>query len=131
MTIEKPKTRLAAILFADVQGFSRLAGEDEKSADQTLRSYREVIALCPENPMGHNLLAWVHWDDLVLGSTKSPRESFEQALTLAQKTLARDNSLPGAHALLCLVYSYMGEHARAIAEGERAVSLEPNGLGGG
>ena len=44
MTIEKPKTRLAAILFADVQGFSRLAGEDEKWVDQTLQSYREVMA---------------------------------------------------------------------------------------
>ncbi|MBI5582352.1 MAG: adenylate/guanylate cyclase domain-containing protein [Deltaproteobacteria bacterium] len=43
MTTEKPKTRLAAILMADVQGFSRLMGEDEAWADQTLRAYREVL----------------------------------------------------------------------------------------
>ena len=43
MPFEKPKTRLAAILMADVQGFSRLVGEDEAWADQTLRAYREVL----------------------------------------------------------------------------------------
>jgi adenylate cyclase len=35
--------RLAAILSADVQGYSRLMGEDEEGTLRTLTAYREVI----------------------------------------------------------------------------------------
>ena len=77
--------------------------------------------------MGYLLLGWIHWVDLVLGSTKSPRESFEKAMEMAQKALAMDDSMPGAHGLLCVLYTLIREHDKAIAEGERAVALEPSG----
>jgi adenylate cyclase len=35
--------RLAAILSADVQGYSRLMGEDEEATVRTLTAYREVM----------------------------------------------------------------------------------------
>jgi tetratricopeptide (TPR) repeat protein len=88
---------------------------------------RETMALCPENPLGYLILGWVHWSDCILESTKSPRESFEQAMAMAQKTLAMDDSAVGAHDLLCSLYPFAGAHDRAIAAGERAVALEPNG----
>ena len=36
--------KLAAILSADVQGYSRLMGEDEEATVRTLTAYREVMA---------------------------------------------------------------------------------------
>ena len=36
--------RLAAILSADVKGYSRLMGEDEVATVRTLTAYREVMA---------------------------------------------------------------------------------------
>jgi adenylate cyclase len=91
------------------------------------RLAEEVIAMCPENPMGYLAFGWVYHHDYWLGNTKSPRETLEKSLELAQKALAMDDSLSGAHGLLCELYSNKGEYDKAIAEGERAVALNPGG----
>ena len=43
MTAEKFKRKLAAILSADVKGYSRLMGEDEGWALRTLNAYKGVM----------------------------------------------------------------------------------------
>ena len=84
----------------------------------------EVIAICPENPMGYFNLGWVYHHDYWLGNARSP-EALEKAKELAKKTLALDDSIAEAHALLCDLYSSKGENDKAIAEGERAMALDP------
>jgi adenylate cyclase len=44
MEFSKAKRRLAAILSADVQGYSRLMGEDEEGTIRTLTLYRDVMS---------------------------------------------------------------------------------------
>jgi adenylate cyclase len=44
MTTQEVKRKLIAILSADVKGYSRLMGEDEKGTVRTLNAYREVMA---------------------------------------------------------------------------------------
>ena len=104
--------------------FTRMNIEDNNLAR---RLAEEAIAMCPENPMGYIYLGWVYWVDYLLGNTKSPRETIEKAIKLAQKALAMDDSLGNAHVLLCRLYGCKGEHDKAIAEGERAVALNPGG----
>jgi adenylate cyclase len=87
----------------------------------------EIVAKWPKNPDGYELLGWTYQWDLWTGSAKSPGESLEKAMELAQKALAISDSMPTGHALLGYLYSCKGEHDKAIAEGERAVTLEPNG----
>ena len=41
---ERLPRKLAAILYADVAGYSRLTGEDEDATHRTLRAYLEVIS---------------------------------------------------------------------------------------
>jgi len=91
------------------------------------RIIEEAIAMCPENPMGYINLGWVYQHDYWLGNTKFPRETIEKGIELAQKALAMDDSIASAHALLCALYIYKGEYDKAIAEGERAVALDPGG----
>jgi adenylate cyclase len=43
MTAQDVKRKLAAILSADVKGYSRLMGEDEKGTVRTLNAYKEVM----------------------------------------------------------------------------------------
>ena len=58
------KRKLTAILSADVEGYSRLMGEDEEVTVRTLTAYREVMATLVEqyngkvvDSPGDNLLA--------------------------------------------------------------------------
>ena len=90
------------------------------------RLTEEFIAMCPENPIGYLNLGWIHQQEYWLGITKSPRETIEKGIELAQKALALDDSNAGAYALLSEFYSIKKEHDKAIAEGERAVALAPS-----
>jgi len=44
MTTQEVRRKLTAILSADVKGYSRLMGEDEKGTVRTLNAYREIMA---------------------------------------------------------------------------------------
>ena len=87
----------------------------------------EAIGMCPENPMGYIELGWVYHHDYWLGNTKSPQETIEKGIELAQKALAMDDSIGEAHALLSSLYLTKREYDKAVAEGERAVALNPGG----
>ncbi len=49
MATEEFKRKLAAILHADVKGYSRLIGEDEDATVSTLTTYREVTIYSEKN----------------------------------------------------------------------------------
>jgi len=85
----------------------------------------EVIALCPENPIGYVALGWVYNHDYVLGNTSTPRETLAQSMALAQEALALDESSAFAHTLLSDLYSRQVDHTQAIVEAQRAAALSP------
>ena len=87
----------------------------------------EIVTSCPENPYAYNLLGWTYLNDLLSGSAKSSQESLEKAMELVQKALSIDDSFSPAHGLLSVIYSQKREYDKALAEGERAVTLSPNG----
>jgi tetratricopeptide (TPR) repeat protein len=53
-------------------------------------------------------------------------QTLEREFELAQKAAALDDSLPVAHSLLSMVYVQKQQSDQAIAEGERAIALDPN-----
>jgi len=91
------------------------------------RIVEEMIEMCPENPMAYVMLGHVHQMEYWLGIGKSPRESIEKGIELAQKALAMDDSLWGGHGLLSIFYTLKREYEKSIAEGERTVALDPGG----
>jgi adenylate cyclase len=90
------------------------------------RMIEEAIAMCPENPMGYLSLGWVYHSNYYLDN-KSPQETLNKGIELAQKALAMDDSLSGPHGLLCAVYLAKRDYDKAIAEGEKGVALNPGG----
>jgi TolB-like protein/Flp pilus assembly protein TadD len=53
-------------------------------------------------------------------------QTLEQALEVAQKAIALNDSFPWAHAALGQVYLWQKQHDQAISEAERAIAPEPN-----
>jgi adenylate cyclase len=91
------------------------------------RMGEEALRMCPESSSAYELLAITYLMDYWLGSGKSPQESIEKAIELAQKAIALDDAYAQPHGVLSFLYSIKREHEKALAEGERAVVLDPNG----
>jgi len=102
--------------------YQRRTVEDNNLARKIIE---EAIAMCPENPMAYVNLGWVHFYDYLLENNNTKREALDKGIVLAEKALSMDASISGAHGLLCMLYSYKREYDRAVAEGERAVALDP------
>jgi adenylate cyclase len=86
---------------------------------------QEIVDMAPEASFGYRLLGWYNYGLARRG--KSPRESIAKAFKLAQKALAMDETDSLSHTLLGSVYLMMRQYEQAIAAGERAVALNPNG----
>src|SRR5205823_13147553 len=87
--------------------------------------FEKAIALDPQYADAYAKLGATYWAEWVWGWNRDP-QNLERALTLIQKALALDDSLPLAHTMLGLVYQAHQQYEQAIAEGERAIALDPN-----
>ncbi len=86
---------------------------------------QEIVNMAPESMAGYRLLAWNNWY-LAMGG-RAPQESIAKALKLAKKALEMDEFDSQSHTLLGSLYLVMRQYEKAIAAGERAVALNPNG----
>ena len=107
-----------------VKYFERFTIEGNNAAR---RLEEEALSLCPGNVLALTCLAWTHYFARFLGTTKSPQESLEKAIELAQKAVALDDGFALSHAALSFLYIWKREYDKAVAEGERAIALDPNG----
>jgi adenylate cyclase len=95
---------------------------------QARRLLEEAIALDPKFSGAYSSLGITHWLDVIYGTSKSPKESAKRSFELTKKAIALDDSNPSAHSTLGWLYLFIRrQHDKAIAEGERAIALSPNG----
>jgi adenylate cyclase len=86
----------------------------------------EAIALDPGYAMAYCHLAAALGNEATRGVYKNVSEVLARSMELAQKAVALDDSLAQAHVTLGFQYTLRRDFDRAIAQGERAVALEPN-----
>ena len=83
--------KLAAILYADVAGYSRLTGEDEDATHRALREYLDVIASAIESHRGQV----VHYaGDAVLAKFDAVVDALSSAVTIQTELKTRNHDLP-------------------------------------
>jgi TolB-like protein/Tfp pilus assembly protein PilF len=92
---------------------------------QARQMWEKAVALDPQYAEACTWLGWTYWLEWVWRWSPDP-QALERAFTLAQQALALDDSLPAAHSLLSNVYALQQQYDQAIAEGERAIALDPN-----
>jgi len=110
-----------------LQGRECLFQQTAMADDKARQLFEEAIALDPGFAMAYAGLAYTYAADALWGWSKDPRESGRKAYEMANKALTLDDSLDTPHYILGFIYVYMREYDKAIAEGERAVELNPNG----
>ena len=90
MTQEGFKRKLAAILSADVEGYSRLMGDDEEATVRTLKSYREVLTTLIQQ---HNGKVLDSPGDNLLAEFVSVVDAVQCAVAVQKEINARNEEL--------------------------------------
>ena len=91
MTTQEVKRKLTAILSADVKGYSRLMGEDEKGTVRTLNAYREVMANLIQHHHGRVVDAT---GDNLMAEFASVVDAVECAVEIQKELKTRNTELP-------------------------------------
>ena len=91
MAAEGFKRKLTAILSADVEGYSRLMGEDEEATVRTLTAYREVLATLIQQ---HNGKVLDSPGDNLLADFVSVVDAVQCAVAVQKEIKARNEELP-------------------------------------
>jgi len=89
--------------------------------------FERSVQLDPGYAVGWVWLGWTHWADARFLWTDSPSAAAERAAELAEKAIGIDDSLSDGHSLLGAIHLMRKQYDEAVAAGERAVALEPNG----
>jgi len=112
-----------------VKGLS-LAEQVKKEAVLEARSlYEKALKLDPSYGYVWDLLAWTYILEAWVGWTDSPADSLRRALELAQKAEATGKVGANFHTTMEMIYMLQGKYDEAIAEGEKAITFEPNAAG--
>jgi adenylate cyclase len=99
------------------------------SLAQARRLAEEAIALDPGYGRAYSTLAGAIGNEVQIGVYENSREALERAMPLAQKGVQLDDSSGVGHVILGFITVALNrDYEKAIAEGERAVALEPNSV---
>ena len=88
--------------------------------------YQEAIAQDKEYAFAYCLLGWTYIHDVYRGFSKSREQSLKEAEAFAKKSLELDPSLAEARGQLATIFCLRRQFEKAIAEGERAIGIDPN-----
>jgi TolB-like protein len=132
MTTETFKRKLTAILSADVEGYSRLMGEDEEATVRTLTSYREIMSTLISQHRGRVVDSP---GDNLLAEFASVTDAVRCAVEIQEELKTRNAELPENRKMLFRIGINIGD---VIQEGERiygdgvniAARIESLGEGG-
>jgi adenylate cyclase len=98
----------------------------KEASEQARQMFEKAIELNPHYAAAYVGLGLAYYLDFFFRWVQEPTHSLRQALELVQRAVALDDSLPGAHRILGLVYLHQRQHEQAIREIERAIALNPS-----
>ncbi|MFC1896758.1 adenylate/guanylate cyclase domain-containing protein [Thermodesulfobacteriota bacterium] len=113
MTTDSFQRKLAAILSADVQGYSRLMGDDEDATVRTLTAYRDVIAALVRQYRGRVVDSP---GDNLLAEFASVVDAVQCAVEVQQVLKAKNADLPEKRRMEFRIGINLGD---VIQEGQR------------
>ena len=106
MSAEQPKRKLAAILCAGAEGYSRLMGEDEAATLQTLKVHRQVICSLIEKHQGRVVDSP---GGSLLAMFDSAAEAVQCAIDIQEQLRSRNEALPSGGGIPFRIGIHLGE----------------------
>jgi adenylate cyclase len=103
--------------------FWRFTKDDNERGRQWVEM---AIQLDPKFADAYALAGWSYWQDALFRWSKNPGGDLKHSSELAHNALALDDSNSSALALMSQIDWMQRQFARAVAEGERAVAINPN-----
>jgi adenylate cyclase len=103
--------------------FSQLAPEDHERAVALLR---KAIALDPNLAQGHMALARTLNGRIWYGWSREIDKDVSETYAAAARAVALDDRDPYSHYAFCWANLMRGMHAKALAEAQRSIDLNPN-----
>jgi len=111
---------------ASLQGLYHFRFQTKESNARARQLYQKALELDPEFAFMYASIGTTHLADWRRRWSKDRAGSLKRAEELAQKALAKDDSIPEAHALLSWIYLSKKQYEKALAAIERSVTLAPN-----
>jgi adenylate cyclase len=124
LVVRKTTNNLGAYdsLLRGVEYFNR---QTPGANTQARQLFEQAVALDPTYAEAYAWLGHTYWLEWWAQWNPNP-QTLEQALALAHRANALDDSLPFAHGLLAAAYLQQSRHEQALAAAERALALAPN-----
>jgi TolB-like protein/Flp pilus assembly protein TadD len=124
-TAAKGTDNLEAYLkFLQAKEYTNRHNTESNASGQQLA--QEAVALDPNFSEAHRILGITHMHDILLGRSKSPKESLGKAIALVKKSIELDDLNGYNHAALGFLLVMISQYDKAVAEAERGVALDPN-----
>jgi len=108
-----------------LRGTGDLWQSTKEANAQARQMFEKAVALDPQYAEAYAGIGRTYFTEWSTQWNREP-QVLQRAEELAQTAIALDPSLPVPHSILGQVYLQKRQHDRAIAEGERAVILNPN-----
>lgn len=89
--------------------------------------FERATQLDPDYASALVWLAWTHWSDARFLWSEDPEHALSMAVDLKDRAIALDPLLADAYSLSGAIHLAQGAFDEAIADGKRAVELEPSG----
>ena len=110
-----------------LRGMKVVEKRSKKTFERARKFFEKAIENDPQYARAITGLGWIYVARRYQRAWRyDPEESLKRAEELAVQALAIDGNSAAARALLSRVNVYKGQYEQAIAEGRRAVALEPN-----
>jgi TolB-like protein len=97
--------------------------ESNASAQQLVQ---EALTLDPNYAAASRILGVTHMHDVMLGISKSPKESMGEAIKLVKRAIELDDQDGYSHVVSGYLLTMVRQYDKAVAEAERGVALDPN-----
>jgi TolB-like protein/class 3 adenylate cyclase/Flp pilus assembly protein TadD len=92
---------------------------------QARQMFEKAIEVDPKYAAAYAALGWTYMREWI-DQWSQGSQTLEQAFALAQRAIALDDTLPGAHNALSAVYLWKKQYEQAIVEAQQAIALDSN-----